>query len=201
MSLTAYSHLTLASPPTLAEAVAHARWPRDRAVAQLAPHREELLRLRQTGESVGSLVGGLRQLGIDIGHETLRLWLNRELGRTPAKRRRRQKTTTGSRTGAVVTPVSTKAPLPIVSPAAPAAEQAADFPASPATATAPRPRPVRGGANDPVPEGTRFIRQGETPLEAWHRRQAEYKAQEAAARNTGAATESGQATMISTPPA
>ena len=66
MSLPAHSHLTPASPPTLAEAVARARWPRDRAVVQLAPHREELLRLRQTGASVGSLVGGLRLIGIEV---------------------------------------------------------------------------------------------------------------------------------------
>ena len=88
MSLLAHSLITPASPPTLAEAVACARWPRDRAVAQLAPHRDELLRLRQTGESVGSLVGGLRLIGIAIGHETLRLWLNRELKHTPPRRKK-----------------------------------------------------------------------------------------------------------------
>ncbi len=84
MSLPEYSRVSPAPPPTLAEAVARARWPRNRATVQLAPHRDELLRLHQAGDSVGSLVVGLRQIGVEIGRETLRLWLNRELGRRPA---------------------------------------------------------------------------------------------------------------------
>ena len=176
MTLLNHSGLAPTAPPTLAEAVARARWPRNRATAQLALHREELLRLRQAGESVGSLVGGLRAMGVEIAHETLRLWLNRELGRTPAKRHRRQKMARGSRTAAVATSMNTEAPLPIVAPA----ERIADSPVSPAVATAPHPGPAHGGANVPVPEGTRFIRPGETPLEAWNRRKAEYLAREAA---------------------
>lgn len=91
MSLPANSPTTPPSPPTLAEAVAHARWPRNRATVRLEAQHAELLRLRQAGESVGSLVGGLRALGIEIGHETLRRWLNRELGNKPPRRRRRKK--------------------------------------------------------------------------------------------------------------
>ncbi len=89
MSLPAHSPTTPVPPPTLAEAVGRARWPRNRATARLVDQRGELLRLRQAGESVGTLVGALRELGIEIGHETLRRWLNRELGREPAKRRRK----------------------------------------------------------------------------------------------------------------
>jgi len=91
MSLPAYNSTTPPSSPTLAEAVARARWPRNRATVRLEAQRDELLRLRQAGESIGSLVGGLRALGIEIGHETLRRWLNRELGTKPARRRRRKK--------------------------------------------------------------------------------------------------------------
>jgi hypothetical protein len=79
------------SPPTLAQAVAEWAYPRNRATAQLTAHRDELLRLRRDGASVESLVGGLRRLGVQIGSETLRVWLNRELGikqRRPRKRPR-----------------------------------------------------------------------------------------------------------------
>jgi hypothetical protein len=92
-SLLMHSQFTPISRLTLAEAVAQRRHPRNRATVNLAPHRDELLRLSLEGESVGSLAGGLRELGISIGHETLRLWLNRELGRKPAKRKKRTKAT------------------------------------------------------------------------------------------------------------
>lgn len=93
MSLLFNFQFTSPRPATLTEAVAQARWPRNRATHWLATHREELLQLRQSGESVGSLVGGLSAMGIEIGHETLRLWLNRELGHKPAKRRRSRRRT------------------------------------------------------------------------------------------------------------
>ena len=176
MSQPTHSSLPSVRPSNLVEAVARARWPRNHATAQLQPHREELLRLCQAGESVGSLVGGLRAMGVEIAHETLRLWLNRELGRKPAKRHRRQKTAKGSRTAAIATSMNPKAQLPIVAPA----ERIADSPVSPAVPTAPHPSPAPGGANVPVLEGTRFIRPGETPLEAWNRRKAEHVAREAA---------------------
>jgi len=89
MSLPIHSSLTTARPTTLAQAVAQARHPRNRATAQLEPHRQELLQLAEAGDSPETLAHGLRLLGIEIGRETMRRWLNRELGRKPAKRRRR----------------------------------------------------------------------------------------------------------------
>lgn len=197
MSLPIHSPLATARPTTLSQAVAQARHPRNHATAQLEPHREELLRLAQAGESAESLVGGLRLIGIEIGRETMRQWLQRELGRRPAKRSRRQKPVRGSRIGAISTPTSPVAAGPVLAPVAPANLVAAS-PVSLAAPTAPNPRPARGGANDPVPHGTRFIRPGETPLEAWHRRQAEAGV---ATHNTSAATASGQEKLIATPPA
>lgn len=88
MSLPIHSPLPPIRPSSLAEAVDRARWPRNRATAHLEPHREELLRLRHAGESVGSLVGGLRLIGIEIGHETMRRWLSRELGQKPPRRKK-----------------------------------------------------------------------------------------------------------------
>jgi hypothetical protein len=177
MSLPIHTSPTTARPTTLAQAVAQARHPRNHATAQLEAHREELLRLSAAGESAESLVGGLRLIGIEIGRETMRRWLQRELGRRPAKRRR--KTAKGSRTSASATSISPVAPLPEVAALAPR-ERPADSLATPTTATAPRSASVHGGANVPVLEGTRFIRPGETPLEAWNRRQAERMAREAA---------------------
>ena len=89
MSLPAYSPLTSARPTTRAQAVAQARHPRNHATAQLEPHREELLRLHEAGDSVESLAGGLRLIGIEIGRETMRRWLLQESGRKPTKRRKR----------------------------------------------------------------------------------------------------------------
>ena len=190
MSLPAHSHLTPASPPTLAEAVARARWPRDRAVAQLTPHREELLRLRQTGASVGSLVGGLRLIGIAIGHETLRLWLNRELKHTPPRRKKARRLPVDSAPTVEVPSggmTARRSDESIIVPSG-------TMPAMAADASCPT-----------EPEKTAPVRQssltlpGETPYEALRRRLAVLDAQKAAAKNTGAATVSGQATMISTP--
>jgi len=88
MSLPIHSPFTAPRPTTLTQAVAQARHPRNHATAQLEPHREELLRLAQAGDSAESLAGGLRLIGIEIGRETMRRWLQRQLGRRPAKRRR-----------------------------------------------------------------------------------------------------------------
>jgi hypothetical protein len=187
MSLPIHSPLATVRPTTLTQAVTQARHPRNHATAQLEPHREELRRLAEAGESAESLVGGLRLIGIEVGRETMRRWLQRELGRRPAKRSRQQKPVRGSRIGAISTPTNPIVPMPVLDPLAPA-ERVHDSPAALATTTAPHPGPRPGGANDPVPQGTRFIRPGETPLEAWRRRQA---AAVAATHNTSAATESG----------
>lgn len=196
MSLPIHSPLATARPTTLSQAVAQVRHPRNHATAQLEPHREELLRLAQAGESAESLVGGLRLIGIEIGRETMRRWLQRELGRRPAKQSLRQKPVRGSRIGVISTPTNPVAPGPVLAPVAPADRAVAS--ASPTTPTMPHTSAARGGANDPVPQGTRFIRPGETPLEAWRRRQAEAGA---ATHDTGAATEGGQGKPIATPPA
>jgi hypothetical protein len=99
MPLPIHSPLTPPRPTTLAQAVAQARHPRNHATAQLEPQRGELLRLRQTGESVESLTRGLRLLGIEIGHETLRRWLRHERGKTPTRRRKSRSTADGSSAG------------------------------------------------------------------------------------------------------
>ena len=88
MSLPAHSPLITPRLTTLAQAVERVRHPRNHATVKLTPHREELLRLHQAGDSPETLALGLRLLGIEIGRETMRRWLNRELGRKPAKRRR-----------------------------------------------------------------------------------------------------------------
>lgn len=197
MSLPIHSPLATARPTTLSQAVAQARHPRNHATAQLEPHREELLRLAQAGESAESLIGGLRLIGIEIGRETMRRWLQRELGRRPAKRSRRQKPVKGSRIGVISTPTNPVAAGPVLAPVVPA-DRVAASPASLAATPTPHTGPARGGANDPVLKGTRFIRPGETPLEAWRRRQAEAGA---ATHHANAATENGQEKGIATPPA
>lgn len=85
MSLPIHSPSTPARPTTLAQAVAQARHPRNHATAQLEPHREELLRLAQDGDSAETLAVGLGLIGIKIGRETMRRWLQRELGRKRRK--------------------------------------------------------------------------------------------------------------------
>lgn len=85
MSLPIHSPLTAPRPTTLAQAVAQARHPRNHATAQLEPHREELLRLAQAGESTETLATGLGLIGIKIGRETMRRWLRQELGRKRRK--------------------------------------------------------------------------------------------------------------------
>jgi hypothetical protein len=90
MSLPIHCPLTTLRPATLAQAVAKVRHPRNHATAQLEPHREELLRLAQAGESAETLAAGLGVLGIKIGRETMRRWLRSELGRKRSGRRRAQ---------------------------------------------------------------------------------------------------------------
>ena len=148
MSLPIHSPFTTARPTTLTQAVAQARHPRNHATAQLEPHREELLRLRQDGESAESLVGGLRLLGIEIGRETMRR-----------------------------KPPDAATPLGIASTEVPTLS-----PSSAPAPVSPKPMPIRGGAHEPVPEGTTFILPGETPYEALLRRTATRPAADAAAQ-------------------
>lgn len=88
MSLPNQSPSSPRSPKTLAQAVAQLRQPRNPATARLLPHRDELLRLRRAGESVETLAAGLRLIGVEIGRETLRRWIQRELKRKPIRRRK-----------------------------------------------------------------------------------------------------------------
>lgn len=90
MSLPVHHPLAPIRPASLAEAVERARHPRNPATVQLQAHRDELLRLRRAGESVETLVGAMRLMGIEIGRETMRRWLQREFGRRPAGRRKSQ---------------------------------------------------------------------------------------------------------------
>ncbi|MBP6506422.1 MAG: hypothetical protein KA257_02555 [Opitutaceae bacterium] len=136
------------------------RWPRNRATIKLASQRDELLRLRQAGESVGTLIGALRELGIDIGHETLRQWLNRELGRRPVKRKKARITLTESARAAIL-PASANAEVPCLIPT-PAANTNEPTPALPQVSL--KIVPVLH---------TALIRPGETPMEAFRRRKME----------------------------
>jgi len=164
------------APPTLAELVAKARHAKQPKTAQLAPHREELLRLRRAGDSVEVLAIALRGLGVDVSAEALRLWLNRELGHRPIRRRKvRFKPT-------IVAPV-------VPAPAAAPTPASAPTPAIGATsALAVSPSTPRSPADTPLERATSLIRAGETPMEAFARRKREWEAAAAAAKTTGRET-------------
>lgn len=85
------SPFTTPSPRTLADAVTQVRHPRNHATAQLAPHRDELLKLRAAGESIETLALALRAFDVAIGKETLRRWLARETGVVPKRKARRKR--------------------------------------------------------------------------------------------------------------
>lgn len=82
---------TTPPPRTLADAVTQVRHPRNHATAQLAPHRDELLKLRAAGESIETLALALRAFDVAIGKETLRRWLAHELGIAPKRKARRKR--------------------------------------------------------------------------------------------------------------
>jgi hypothetical protein len=151
-----------------------------------------LLRLNQAGDSAESLVGGLRLLGIHIGRETMRRWLQRELGQKPTRRKRSRRLPVGFAPTMKVPfdeKTARRAAENIIPPSSTRSAVAAD--ASPPTELEQAAPERRSSLTLP----------GETPYEALRRRLAVLDAQKAAAKNTGAATVSGQATMISTPPA
>jgi len=163
-------------PPTLAELAAKARHPKQPKTAQLEAHREELLRLRRAGDSVEVLAMALRGLGVEISPEALRLWLNRELGSKPSRRRKvRFKPTVVVHAGAApaMTPPPIQTPTPMVSAA---------------SASAAGPVTHLSSANTPLERATLFIRAGETPFEAFARRQREREAVAAAAKTAGVET-------------
>ena len=163
-------------PPTLAELVAKARHAKQPKTAQLGAHREELLRLRRAGDSVEVLAIALSGLGVEISPEALRLWLNRELGHRPIRRRKvRFKPT-------IVAPV-------VPAPAAATTPVSAPTPASAAaSALAVDPSTPRSPADTPLERATSLIRAGETPMEAFARRKREREAEAAAAKTTGVET-------------
>ena len=174
MSLPIHTSPTTARPTTLAQAVAQVRHPRNRATAQLTPHREELLRLHQAGESPETLASGLRLIGVEIGRETMRRWLDRELGRKPARRRKGIKRRAPE-------PAPFAAPPTVSAPVAPAPS----FTAPVTIISEPPTAPVGRGADEPVMEGTALIRPCEKPSEAFRRRRAEMEARKLPALAAG----------------
>jgi hypothetical protein len=163
-------------PPTLAELVAKARHPKQPKTGQLEAHREELLRLRRAGDSVEVLALALRGLGVDISPEALRLWLNRELGSKPVRRHKvRFKQTVVI--PVALAPASATPPTPDPTPTVSAVS-------APAVDSPTR----RSSADTPLERATLFIRAGETPFEAFARRQREREAVAAAAKTTGVET-------------
>ena len=163
-------------PPTLAELVAKARHAKQPKTAQLEAHREELLRLRRAGDSVEVLAIALSGLGVEISPEALRLWLNRELGHKPIRRRKvRFKPTIV----APVVPAPAAAPTPVSAPT-PASAAASALAVGPSTPRSP--------ADTPLERATSLIRAGETPMEAFARRKREREAEAAAAKTTGGET-------------
>ena len=151
-------------PPTLAELVAKARHLKQPKTAQLEPHREELLRLRRAGDSVEVLAIALRGLGVDISPEALRLWLNRELGHTPVRRRKvrlrfdRHALDPSASIASHVARIAAAVPIAVVSAVAPHAERA----------------PEPSGSVPVKPSS--LILDGETPKQAMDRRLAAMKA-------------------------
>lgn len=182
MSLPANTALPPIRPSNLAEAVERARHPRNHATAKLKSHRDELLRMRQAGESVESLVGGLHLLGIEIGLETLRRWLQQELGSKPAKRRK-------PKAKAILPPSAEEGPSAALAlPTAPAESAVAPEPAPPEAPQAATVHP------------SWLILPGETPEQALRRRLAALDAHDAALKAAQAAPNGSQAKNVSMPP-
>jgi hypothetical protein len=113
-----------------------------------------LLRLRREGAPVEALAKGLRGLGVRISDESLRLWLNQELGHKPARRRKPRFRPT---LVAAVAAAPATATLPVQTPTPVASE-----------ANAPAAVIPKGllPADTPVEEGTPLILPGETARQA-----------------------------------
>lgn len=126
--------------------------------------------MRREGAPVEALAKGLRGLGVRISDESLRLWLNHELGHKPARRRKPRfrptlVTAVAAAPATATRPVQTPTPV-----ASEASAPAAVFP--------------KGllPADTPVEKGTSLILPGETPRQALIRRTALLIANEAAAK-------------------
>jgi CCR4-NOT transcriptional regulation complex NOT5 subunit len=119
---------------------------------------------------------GLRGLDVRISDESLRLWLLRELGQKPARKRRTR-----------LNPY-----IAVPDATAPAVPSRPDVASSPAASAADTPAAVSPKAlspgNTPLKVATSLIRAGETPVEAFARRNREREAEEAAAKATGTDT-------------
>lgn len=128
------------------------------------------MRLRREGAPVEALAKGLRGLGVRISDESLRLWLNQELGHKPARRRKPRFRPT--LVAAVAAAPATATP-PVQTPTSVASE-----------ANAPAAVIPKGllPADTPVEEGTPLILPGETRGQALIRRTALLIAKEAAAK-------------------
>ncbi len=128
--------------------------------AQLDAHREELLRLRREGDSVEVLATALRGLGVEISAEALRLWLNRQLGHKPIRRRkvrlRFDRTVTEPSPVGGATAERTAVALPV-------ATSTADF-----VTTELPPKLTNCGSDRP----SSLILPGETPMQTFQRRLA-----------------------------
>lgn len=131
------------------------------------------MRLRREGAPVEALAKGLRGLAVRISDESLRLWLNQELGHKPARRRKLRQA------GPAIAPVEAEPVVPAAAVPAPVSEPAPSIAAAPAPTTVRKGRIL--GAHVPVMEGTSLILPGETPWEAYLRRTAPLRAADAAA--------------------
>lgn len=134
-------------------------------------HRDELLRLRRAGDSVEVLAIALRGLGVDISAEALRLWLNRELGHKPVRRRK------------VRLRFDSHALDPSTSTASPVAQVAAAMPVAVASAVAAHTERVPESSGRMPIEPSSLILAGETPKQALDRRLAAMSAARAEQRD------------------
>jgi len=154
------------------ELAAKARRERERKTAQLEAHRDELLRLRRDGDSVEVLATALRGLGVAISDEALRLWLNRELGHMPIKRRKTR------------VRFDRRAATPSLPVASPVAVTATPLPAAiVATASADTGVP-QAAATHSAGRPSSLILPGETAMQAMRRRLAALDAAKAGKSGT-----------------
>ncbi len=123
--------------------------------------------MRHAGESVAAISAGLRKLGVDVSDEALRLWLNRELGHKPMRRRKLQVMRAAREPDTHSLVAANPEPTATVSTTRAAADSVrADLPQTAEPAPAIRP--------------SSLILPGETPLQALRRRLAALDTERAA---------------------